>query len=445
MHSYPSTLLEPHTSPSLRTQPHVIVRGEGITVWDSDGRSYLDGTSGMLCTNLGYSRPRLVQAAERQMARLPFFATFAHRTNDVTLALAEDLARMSPIPMGRTLFANSGSEANDSAFKLAWYYHRCLGRPGKTKIISQEGGYHGTTTAAGSATGLESIHSGFGLPLPCFVKVPCPDPLAPQAEGTTQEQYADHLIARLEQLVATEGADTIAAFIAEPILGAGGIIIPPPGYYARVQEVLARYDILFIADEVVTAFGRTGSMFATAEFGLRPDLVTLAKGLSSAYAPISAVMVGQRVMDTIAEGSKGIGAFGHGFTYSGHPVAAAVAREALAVLVDEDIPGHVRDTAPRLMDCLDVFRGTEAVRDVRGYGFLAAVTFTAGVDGRREGDMGAAVMAKAVDNGLLLRAIGDTVAFAPPLITTAEEITVMADLFEKSYRSVLAEPRGVSR
>ncbi|MEU9442258.1 aminotransferase class III-fold pyridoxal phosphate-dependent enzyme [Streptomyces sp. NPDC048304] len=439
------TLLEPHTPPSLRTEPHVIVRGEGITVWDSDGNSYLDGTSGMLCTNLGYSQPRLVRAAARQMARLPFFATFAHRTNDVTSALAEDLARLSPIPMGRTFFANSGSEANDSAFKLAWYYHRCLGRRGRTKIISQKGGYHGTTTAAGSATGLEPIHRGFGLPLPSFLKVPCPDPRAPQAQGMTEERYVDHLIARLEQLVAAEGADTIAAFIAEPILGAGGVIIPPPGYYPRVQEVLARHDILFIADEVVTGFGRTGAMFATTEFGLSPDLITLAKGLSSAYAPISAVMVGQRVMDTIAEGSKSIGAFGHGFTYSGHPVAAAVARETLAVLADEGIPAHVRDTAPRLMKCLDVFRGAEAVRDVRGYGFLAAVTFAAGLRGRREGDMGADVMARAVDNGLLLRAVGDTVAFAPPLVSTAEEVEVMVNLFEKSYRSVLAEPRSVYR
>ncbi|MFJ4468225.1 aminotransferase class III-fold pyridoxal phosphate-dependent enzyme [Streptomyces sp. NPDC089424] len=438
------TLLEPHTSPSLHTAPHVIVRGEGVRVWDSEGRSYLDGTSGMLCTNLGYSQPRLVQAAARQMAKLPFFASYAHRTNDVTLALADDLARLSPIPMGRTFFANSGSEATDSAIKLAWYYHGCLGRRRRTKILSQERGYHGTTVAAGSATGLDHVHKGFGLPLPSFLKVACPDPNGPQAEGLTEEQFVERLVSGLEQLIEAEGASTIAAFIAEPILGAGGVVIPPPSYYPRVQEVLARHDILFVVDEVVTAFGRTGAMFATTEFGLSPDLITLAKGLSSAYAPISAVMVGRRVADTIAKGSATIGAFGHGFTYSGHPLASAVAREALAVLVDEDLPGHVRDTAPLLLKGLERLRG-DAVSDVRGYGFLAAVTFAPDAVGRPADGWAPAVMARAADNGLLVRASGDSIVFAPPLVSTAAEIQLMLDLFEKSYRSVLMETRFAPR
>ncbi|MEU2623378.1 aminotransferase class III-fold pyridoxal phosphate-dependent enzyme [Streptomyces sp. NPDC007157] len=439
MAPHPSTLLEPHTPPALATEPHVIVRGEGITVWDSEGRSYLDGTSGMLCTNLGYSQPRLVRAAARQMVELPFFASFAHRTSDVALALAEDLARVAPLPMGRTFFANSGAEANDSAFKLAWYYHRCLGRHERFKILSQEKGYHGTTVAAGSATGLEFIHRGFGLPLASYVKVPCPDPHGPLGQGMSEERFVERLIGRLERLIAVEDPDTIAAFIAEPILSAGGLIIPPPSYYPRVQEVLARHDILFILDEVVTGFGRTGAMFATTEFGLAPDLITLAKGLSSAYAPISAVLVGRRVMNAIAEGSPDIGAFGHGFTYSGHPVAAAVAREALAIVLEENVPGHVRETAPTLMQALaDAFRGEESVRDVRGHGFLAAVTFVTGAGGRPEGDWGAQVMAEAVGHGLLVRAVGDTVILAPPLISTDDEIRTMVELLEKSYHSALA-------
>jgi 4-aminobutyrate--pyruvate transaminase len=431
-------MLEPHTAPFLRTEPHVIVRGEGITVWDSAGRSYLDFTSGMFCSNLGYTQPRLVEAGARQMAKLPFYATYGHRTNDVALALADDLAALSPIPMGRTFFANSGAEANESAIKLAWYYHQSLGRHGRRKILSQDRGYHGTTIATTSATGLQPVHAGFGLPWPGFVKVPCPDPLSTQPAGTTD--FVDRLIAGLAQIIDTEGPDSIAAFIAEPILGAGGIIIPPPGYYARVQELLAEHDILFIADEVVTGFGRTGAMFATQEFDLKPDMITLAKGLSSAYAPISAVIVGQRIDDAIAEGAKHIGAFGHGFTYSGHPVAAAIAREVLTILVDDDIPSHVRTTSPTLMAGLETLRGNDMVVNVRGHGFLAAITFApSDAHVGPEGGLGEALMTKAAEHGLLVRAIGDTIAFAPPLISTDAEITEMTNRFQAAYKAVLTK------
>ena len=330
------TLLEPHASPALQTAPHVIVRGDGIRVWDSAGNSYVDAMSGMLCTNLGYSQPRLVHAAAQQMERLPFYALYGHRTNDVALALADDLASIAPIPMGRTFFANSGAEAVDSAIKLAWYYHNSLGRSGRVKILSHDRGYHGTTVAGASVTGLEAIHDGFGLPLPNFIKLPCPDSL--EAPDETPHGLTNRLIARLEEVIEAEGPETIAAFIGEPILGAGGIVIPPADYYHRLQNVLARHDILFIADEVITGFGRTGSMFATEEFDLEPDMITLAKGLSSAYIPISAVMVSRRVTEAIVTGSTQTGSFGHGFTYSGHPVAAAVARENIAILLETKSP-----------------------------------------------------------------------------------------------------------
>ncbi len=435
---YSPALLEPHTPPALETAPHVIVRGEGIRVWDSAGQSYLDATSGMLCTNLGYTQPRLIGAAAQQMAKLPFYASYAHRTNDVTMALADDLVSLAPIPMGRCFFANSGAEAVDSAIKLAWYYHVSLGREGRVKILSHERGYHGTTVAGSSATGLDIIHKGFGLPLANFVKLPCPDPLDAQEE--TPQAFVDRLIGHLEDVVAAEGPDTIAAFIGEPILGAGGVVIPPDAYYHRVQQVLARHDILYIADEVITGFGRTGKMFATEEFGLQPDMITLAKGLSSAYLPISAVMVGRRVTDVIVEGSTAIGAFGHGFTYSGHPVAAAVARENLAMLAENDIPGHVRNTAPTLMAGLQAVAGKDRVVDVRGHGFLAAVTFAPldPADGG-EGAVGSEVMAKAAQRGLLVRAIGDTICFAPPLISTEAEIEEMTTLFEGAYTEVVPQ------
>jgi 4-aminobutyrate--pyruvate transaminase len=369
------------------------------------------------------------------METLPFFASYAHRTHDVALRLADDLAAIAPIPMGRTFFANSGAEAVDSAIKFAWYYHRCVGRVGRTKIISHRQGYHGTTVAAGSATGLDPIHVGFDTPLPHFIKIACPDPRTANADANVTDQ----LIAGLEERIAIEGPDTIAALIGEPILGAGGIIIPPADYYARVQEVLVRHDILFIADEVVTGFGRTGSMFGTQEFSLKPDIITLAKGLSSAYLPISAVMVGQRVNDAIAEGSTQLGVFAHGFTYSGHPVAAAVARETLAILTENDVPGHVRKTAPTLLDWAKTFGGKELVADVRGHGFLAAITFAPSRSAHEtQGAIGAAMATKAEQHGLLVRAIGDTIAFAPALITTAAEMKEITNRFDAAYNDLLA-------
>jgi 4-aminobutyrate---pyruvate transaminase len=439
MTPHSSTMLEPHTLPALQTAPHVIVRGEGIRVWDSTGRSYLDATSGMLCTNLGYTQPRLVEAAAQQMTKLPFYASYDHRTNDVAMALADDLDSIAPIPMGRSFFANSGAEAVDTAIKLSWYYHTSLGRQGRVKILSHQRGYHGTTVAGSSATGLDLVHQGFGLPLANFVKLPCPDRL--EAPEETSDDFVDRLIARLEDVIRTEGPNTIAAFIGEPILGAGGIVIPPADYYRRVREVLARHDILYIADEVITAFGRTGSMFATEEFDLKPDMITLAKGLSSAYLPISAVIVGKRVNDAIVTGSTNIGAFGHGFTYSGHPVAAAVARETLAILTEEDIPGRVRTTAPTLMSGLETLRGKDGVVDVRGHGFIAAVTFSPLDPAKHDGGaMGAALMAKAAQHGLFVRAIGDTICVAPPLVSTETEIKEMTALFQDAYEAVLADP-----
>ncbi|MFJ6149735.1 aminotransferase [Micromonospora profundi] len=446
--SFGATMLEPHTPVHLPSAPHVITRGEGVTVWDTDGRAYLDGVAGLWCVTLGYSEPRLVEAATRQLARLPFYGSFNHRTNDVALALAEDIADIAPIPMGRTFFANSGSEANDSAMKFAWYYHQALGRRQRRKILSHQCGYHGTTTAAASATGLSHIHAGFGTPMPGFLRVHCPDPLSPVARDLGPERHVDWLVQELEELIAEEGPETIAAFIGEPILGAGGLIIPPAGYYQRVQEVLARHDILFIADEVITGFGRTGSMFATTEFDLRPDLITVAKGLSSAYLPISAVLVGERVCAALAEGSQEFQSFGHGFTYSGHPVAAAVARETIAILRERDIPGRVRAAGAVLANALDKFRGADGIRDVRAYGLLGAVEVDPAFFGLGTGQVGPALLEAAAAEGVLLRAMGDTMVFAPPLISSDDELERMVDrlatAYERFRRARHVEPAGAA-
>lgn len=433
-----STLLEPHTVVGLPTAPHVITRGEGVRVWDTDGRQYIDGVAGLWCVTLGYSEPRLVEAAAKQLEKLPFYGSFNHRTSDVTVALADDLAALSPIPMGRVFFGNSGSDANDSAIKFAWFYHCAKGRSHRKKILSHHRGYHGATTAAGSATGLAHIHNGFGIPLQGFLRVHTPDVLSTQANGLSDEEFVDWLIDELELLIDEEGPDTIAAFIAEPIMGAGGLVIPPDGYYDRVQEVLRRHDILFIADEVITAFGRTGSMFGTTEFGLRPDLVTVAKGLSSAYLPISAVLVSDEVCRVLAKGSQEIGSFGHGFTYSGHPVAAAVARETLAIVQERDIPGRVRAAAPVLTNALDKFLGAPLVRDVRTYGLLGGVEFDASACGMRPGEPGKELVTTAAEHGVLLRFAGDTVVFAPPLVSTDAELEEMVDRFAAAYRTFLS-------
>ena len=430
-----TSMLEPHTDPQLTTPPHVITRGEGVHVWDEHGRAYLDGVAGLWCVTLGYSEPRLVRAATEQLQRLPFYGSFNHRTNDVALALADDLARISPIPMGRVFFANSGSEANDSAIKLAWYYHRARGRTGRVTVLSHTRAYHGSTAATASASGLPHMHAGFGLPLAPFQHLPCPDLRSPEAAGRTEAEFVDWLVAQLEARIAELGAETIAAFLGEPILGAGGLIIPPAAYYPRVQEVLTRHDILFVADEIITGFGRTGSMFGTQEFGLRPDLVTLAKGLSSAYLPISAVLVSDRVCAPFVEGAGW--PFGHGFTYSGHPVAAAVARETLAILQERDIPGAVRALAPVLANALEKFSGMDGVQDVRGHGLLGAVEL-APTPGRPAGTLGRQVLDAAARHGVLLRAMGDTVVFAPPLVSSAAELEEMVARLHHGYSELLS-------
>ncbi|MGW7313837.1 aminotransferase [Streptomyces sp. NPDC054865] len=429
-------MLEPHSALHLDTPPHVITEGSGIQVRDEEGQWFLDGVAGLWSVTLGYSEPRLVEAATRQMTKLPFYGSFNHRTNDVALALADDIAAIAPIPMGRVFFGNSGSDANDSAIKFARYYHWARSRQVRRKVISHSCGYHGTTMAAASATGLSHIHHGFSLDTADFERVHCPNPLHPHLQDLSEQEQVDWLVDEFENVLHETGPESVAAFISEPILGAGGLIIPPRGYFQRIQEILHRHDILFIADEVITGYGRTGSMFASTEFDLRPDIITTAKGLSSSYLPISATLVSERVAAALAEGSKEFGTFGHGFTYSGHPVSAAVARETLAIVRERDIPGHVREVAPALADGLDKFIGGPLVRDVRHYGLLGAVEFSPTEAGVEVGTLGRAMLQASQEHGLLLRAMGDTVVFAPPLIISTEQIGDMLTRFTAAYDEV---------
>jgi 4-aminobutyrate--pyruvate transaminase len=448
-------LLEPHTdlTRSLADDPQVITAGKGVYVFDQDGKRYIEGVAGLWCATLGFSEERLMEAAARQFRKLPFYGSFNHRTHDVALDLAERLISIAPVPMERVFFANSGSEANETAIKLAWYYNNIQGRPQKKKILAHDKGYHGVTIGAASATGLPHIHQGFDLPLPQIRHVPSPSFYHSALDGETEAAFGRRMAAQLERIILDEGPDTVAAFIAEPVLGAGGLIIPPQSYYETLQPILRKYDILFIADEIITGFGRTGNMFGSQTFNLQPDMISLAKGLSSAYLPISALMVNERVSAALTEGSARFGTFGHGFTYSAHPVSAAVALETLQIYEERDIVGQVRRSSPVLAEAVDAFRDHPLVGNVRSLGLLAGVELVADratkTPFEKSQRVGYSLIERAQQHGVILRAMGDTVVFAPPLIITEQEIHDMVSGFARAlddmYQIVMGEGLARSR
>jgi 4-aminobutyrate---pyruvate transaminase len=429
------SVLHPYTNLIRHKEvgPLMITRGEGVRVFDDQGRDYIEGLAGLWCTALGWGEERLVEAAAAQMRKLPFYHLFSHKSHDPGVELCERLLAMAPAPMSKVFLANSGSEANDTAVKLIRYYSNALGRPDKKKIIAREKAYHGVTVATASLTGLPNNQRSFDLPMPGILRAGCPHHWRFGRAGESEEQFATRLAEELEAMILAEGPDTVAAFFAEPVMGAGGVIVPPATYFAKIQAVLDRYDVLLVADEVICGFGRTGNMFGCETFGIRPDMMAVAKGLSSGYLPISALLVNERVYGPIAEESGRIGVFGHGYTYGGHPVAAAVAVETLKIYQERDILAQVRRVEPVLQYGLAAFRDHPMVGEVRGIGLIGAVELAAD---KRTGApfdpklaMGAAVVAKAQDHGVILRAMGDTIAFSPPLIISAEEIGEMLSRF----------------
>src|SRR5499427_356969 len=310
----------------------VLTTGKGIYVYDENGKAYLEGLSGLWCLSLGYGEERLIEAADRQMRRLPYYHTFTQKVADVTVDLAEKLIAIAPVPMSKVFFCNSGSEANDSVVKMVWYYNNALGRPEKKKIIARQGGYHGVTVAAASLTGLPMNHKDFDLPIANILHTECPHYYRYGRPGESEEQFATRMGESLDALIEKEGPETVAAFIAEPVMGAGGVITPPATYFEKIQAVLKKHDVLFIADEVICGFGRTGRMFGSETFGLKPDIMVMAKALSSAYLPISATAISESIYQALLSESDKLGIFAHGYTYSGHPVCCAVALETLAIM-----------------------------------------------------------------------------------------------------------------
>ena len=413
--------------------PLVVTRGDGVYVWDEDGEKYLEGMSGLWCASLGFGEDRLAEAAARQMRELPFYHGFSQKSHPPQIELAERLLALAPVPMAKVFFCNSGSEAADTAVKMIWYLNNALGRPQKKKIISRFKAYHGVTIAAASITGVPVNHAAFDLPLDGFLHTDMPHFYRYGEDGETEEDFATRCADNLNRLIEEEGPDTVAAFFAEPVMGAGGVIVPPATYFEKIQAVLKKHDVLFVADEVICGFGRTGEMWGSQTLGLKPDILTCAKALTSGYLPISAVMVNDRVFDAIAPKTAEVGVFGHGFTYSGHPVPAAVAVETLKIYEEIDLIGRVKERSGTFLARLYGFADHPLIGETMGLGLVGAVEIVADKDTKTPFDPAAAVgpwlVGRAQKRGLILRAMGDRVAFSPPLVISDSEVNDMFDRF----------------
>ncbi|NQV21560.1 MAG: aspartate aminotransferase family protein [Rhodospirillales bacterium] len=432
-------LLHPVTNLAVHQQkgPIVMERGDGVFVYDETGKEYLEGLSGLWCTALGFSENELIEAAIDQMRKLPTYHGFGGRATPPIIDLAEKLIDFVPFDVTRAFFVNSGSEANDTQVKLMWQYFNAIGKPEKKKIISREKAYHGSTVAAASLTGLPAFQQDFDLPIHNILHTDCPNYYRNAEPGESEEEYATRLAGNLEKMIEREGADTVAAFIAEPVMGAGGVLMPPATYFEKIQKVLKENEILFIADEVICGFARTGNMFGCETYDIKPDTVSLAKQLSSAYLPIAAVLIPEYMFDVLVEQSKKIGVFGHGMTYGVHPVPAAVALKTLEIYEERDILGQVRKVSPRFQKRIDQLADHPLVGNTRSVGLLGAVEMMADKKTKRPFEathgVGARVLAEAEAEGLIIRPLGDTIGICPPLIISESEID---ELFDRLTRAL---------
>lgn len=434
------TLIHPYTNHAAfrETGPLVIERAQGVTVYDTSGKGYIEGMAGLWCTALGYGNEELVEAAAAQMRKLPFAHLFGGKSHDPAIELAEALKELAPIPVSKVLFCNSGSEANDTQIKLVWYMNNALGRPRKKKIISRQRAYHGVTVASASLTGLAGNQVDFDLPIANILHTGCPHHYRFAKEGESEQDFSARLAAELDELIVREGPDTIAAFIAEPVMGAGGVIVPPEGYFEAVSAVCANYDIYMISDEVICGFGRLGRMFGCEMFGFRPHSISIAKALSSAYVPIAAVTVPEAMYQTLLTQGRKLGPFGHGFTYSGHPVAAAVALKTLEIYRRERIADQVAAKSGPFQHRLKALADHPLVGEARGLGLIGAVELVADKQRRQSFSpsqgVGARCAVFAEDEGLIVRALaGDVVAVCPPLVISPAEIE---ELFVRLKRAL---------
>ena len=432
------TVIHPYTNLAKHreTGPLILDRGEGVYLYDHAGKRYIEGMAGLWCTALGYGNEELVEAAAQAMRKLSFGNVFGSKSHDHLIELSEKLKEMAPCEASKILFCTSGSEANDMQIKLTWYYNNARGRPNKKKIISRIKGYHGVTIAAGSLTGLATVHTDFDLPIRNILHTSCPHHYRYGNEGETEDEFSSRMARDLEDLIVREGPETVAGFIAEPVMASGGVIIPPSGYFSKIGKVLEAHDIRFISDEVICGFGRTGNWFGAQSLGMKPHSVSLAKAITSAYFPMGAITIEEDLYQAMLEESKKIGVFGHGFTYTAHPVGCAVALKAIEIYERTDIVGHVRKVAKVFAARLDRLKDHPLVGEVRSMGLIGAAELVADKKTRRPFDPKQAVGARCVmfaeKLGLINRAMVDAVAFCPPLIISEDEINEMFDMTEQA-------------
>ena len=420
--------------------PLIIEEGDGIYVIDNKGKRYIEAHAGLWSVGVGFSEPRLVEAATKQLRKLPFYHSFTHRSYAPLIDLAEKLVSLAPVPMSKAFFCNSGSEAIDTTLKLLWYRSNALGKPEKKKIITRARAYHGVTIAGSSLTGLGPNHKSFDLIVPGVIRLTTPHHYREGLPAESEAEFVERLATELEHRILEEGPETICAMFAEPMIGGGGVIPPPAGYWEKVQAILDKYDILLVADEVICGFGRTGRMFGTETFGMRPDAMVLSKQLSSSYMPISAILMNDRVLDPIAEESNRIGVLGHGFTAGGHPVAAAVAIENIRIIEERGLADNSAAMGERLRDGLCALKHP-LVSEVRGAGLAVAAELVVDKATRKAlpvaGQLGQLVGARMLELGVICRVIEDAIAFCPPMIITAAEIDEIVARFGRSLDLVL--------
>ena len=423
--------------------PMIMTRGEGVYVYDDAGNEYLESVAGLWCASLGFSVSRLADAAHKAMNGLSSYHIYRDTSNEAAIELAAKLLEIAPVPMSKVYFQCSGSEANDTAAKLAWYYWHAKGQPQRRKIIGRRNAYHGSTGVAASISGKADMHQESGIPLPGFIHTEYPNYYRCAEPGESEQSYSDRMAAALEALIQEEGPETIAAFFAEPVMGAGGAVLPPAGYFEKIEAVLKRHDILFVADEVICGFGRTGNMWGTETYALQPDMISSAKALSAGTQPISALMVNERVFEALMAGTEKVGHFAHGHTYAGHPVTAAVALETLKIYEEMDLIGHVKSVEPVFLERLGALRAHPLVGDFSGVGLIGAIEIVADKQTRAPHPASANVMHRlgehAKRRGLILRLIANRVAFSPPLIITRPELEIMAERLAGALDDTLAE------
>jgi len=440
---HPSTHMAQHARGE--TPNRIIAGGEGVYIVDRHGKRSLDAFAGLYCVNVGYGRTKIADAIAAQAAALPYYHAYVGHGSEPSIRLAKMIIDRAPTGMSRVFFGLSGSDANETNIKLVWYMNNVLGRPEKKKIISRWRGYHGSGLMSGSLTGLAAFHNLFDLPRPPILHTEAPYFFRRPDRSMSEEQFSQYCADKLEEMIQAEGPETIAAFIGEPVLGTGGIVPPPKGYWEKIQTVLEKYDILLIADEVITGFGRLGTMFGSDHYGIRPDLITIAKGLTSAYAPLSGVIVSEKVWRVLEQGSDTYGAIGHGWTYSSHPLCAAAGVANLDVVDELDIVNNAREVGAYFNNALQEAVGSNRfVGEVRGEGLMAAVEFVRDRNDRVFFDpsekVGPRIAAALLERGVIGRAMpqGDILGFAPPLCLTREEADIIVAAAKDAVESVTA-------